>query len=100
MPGRWPRPDGSPKAMSGWSSQPGWTTPQSRQVFAPLMPLLPSEARPILKRSGMYALSAPGALDEVLATAGMTLRSDETIGATAVFADAAAAVEAFLSAGA
>ena len=41
------------------------------QVFATLMPLLPSEARPILKRSGMYALSAPGALDEVLATAGM-----------------------------
>jgi SAM-dependent methyltransferase len=70
------------------------------QVFATLMPLLPSKARPILKRSGMYALSAPGALDEVLATAGMTLRSDETIGATTVFADAAAAVEAFLSAGA
>jgi SAM-dependent methyltransferase len=70
------------------------------QVFAPIMPLLPSEARPILKRSGMYALSAPGALDEVLATAGMIRRSDETIGATTVFSDAAAAVEAFLSAGA
>jgi SAM-dependent methyltransferase len=70
------------------------------QVFAPLMPLLPSEARSILKSSGMYALSAPGALDEVLATAGMIPRSDETIGATTVFADAAAAVEAFLSAGA
>jgi SAM-dependent methyltransferase len=70
------------------------------QVFATLMPLLPSEARPILKRSGMYALSAPGALDEMLATAGMIPRSDETIGATTVFADAAAAVEAFLSAGA
>jgi len=48
----------------------------------------------------MYALSAPGALDELLATAGMTPRSDETIGATTVFTDAAAAVEAFLSAGA
>jgi len=70
------------------------------QVFATLMPLLPSEARSILKRSGMYALSASGALDEVLATAGMIPRSDETIGATTVFADAAAAVEAFLSAGA
>jgi hypothetical protein len=70
------------------------------QVFATLMPLLPSKARPILKSSGMYALSAPGALDEVLATAGMTPRSDETIDATTVFADAAAAVEAFLSAGA
>jgi SAM-dependent methyltransferase len=70
------------------------------QVFATLMPLLPSEARSILKRSGMYALSASGALDKVLATAGMVPRSDETIGATTVFADAAAAVEAFLSAGA
>ena len=70
------------------------------QVFATLMPLLPSQTRLILKSSGMYALSAPGALDEVLATAGMTPRSDETINATTVFADAAAAVEAFLSAGA
>jgi SAM-dependent methyltransferase len=70
------------------------------QVFATLMPLLPSEARPILKKSGMYSLSAPEVLDEVVATAGMIRRSDETIGATTVFADAAAAVEAFLSAGA
>jgi hypothetical protein len=70
------------------------------QVFATLMPLLPSEARSILKRSGMYALSAPGALDELLATAGMIPRSDETIGATTVFTEAGAAVEAFLSAGA
>jgi SAM-dependent methyltransferase len=70
------------------------------QVFATLMPLLPSQACPILKRSGMYALSAPGALDEVLARAEMIPRSDETIGATTVFTDAAAAVEAFLSAAA
>ena len=48
----------------------------------------------------MYALSAPGALDEVLATAGMIPRCDETIDARTVFTDAAAAVEAFLSAGA
>jgi SAM-dependent methyltransferase len=70
------------------------------QVFAALMPLMPPEARSILKRSGMYALSAPGALDEVLATAGLTPRSDETIAAPSVLTDAAAAVEAFLSAGA
>ncbi len=70
------------------------------QVFATLMPLLPSQTRLILRKSGMYALSAAGALDEVLATAGMIPRSDETIDATTVFADAAAAVEAFLSAGA
>jgi SAM-dependent methyltransferase len=70
------------------------------QLFATLVPLMPPEARPILKRSGMYALSAPGALDDVLAAAGMAHRSDETIAAASVFADAAAAVEAFLSAGA
>ena len=67
------------------------------KVFTTLMPLLPSEARPILKRSGMYALSAPEALDEVLATAGMISRSDETLGATTVFADAPPQSRLFLS---
>jgi SAM-dependent methyltransferase len=69
-------------------------------VFATLKPLLPPEALQSLKRSGMYALSAPGALDEVLEMCGLTPRSDETIAAPSVFRDAAAAVEAFLSAGA
>jgi hypothetical protein len=70
------------------------------QVFAALTTLFPAAALASLKRSGMYALSAPGTLQDVLATAGMSRRSDDTIEATMVFPDAAAAVGAFLSAGA
>ena len=70
------------------------------QVFAALTTLFPPEAFPSLKRSGMYALSAAGALEDVLAEAGMSPNSDQTIEATAVFPDVAAAVNAFLCAGA
>jgi len=70
------------------------------QVFAPLMALMPPEALPSLKTSGMFALSAPGRLEEALATARMSTRSDATVEATVVFPDADAAVGAFLSAGA
>lgn len=70
------------------------------QVFATLTRLLPPEILPSLKRSGMYALSAPGTLEDALTAAGMSPHTDETIEATAVFPDAAAAVAAFLSAGA
>jgi hypothetical protein len=48
----------------------------------------------------MYALSAPGALEQTLSRAKMHPRSDETIEATSVFPDTNAAVGAFLSAGA
>lgn len=70
------------------------------EVFAALPPLFPPALLSSLKRSGMYALSAPGTLEEVLSRAGMTPRSDETIEATTVFPDTGAAVGAFLSAGA
>jgi SAM-dependent methyltransferase len=70
------------------------------QVFAALAPLLPPEALPSLKRSGMYALSAPGTLEETLSRGGMSPRSDETIEASMVFPDIGSAVGAFLSAGA
>jgi SAM-dependent methyltransferase len=69
-------------------------------VFAALTTLFPPDALPSLKRSGMYALSAPGKLEDVLAAAGMSPRTDETIEATSLFPDAVAAVGAFLSAGA
>jgi hypothetical protein len=69
-------------------------------LFATLTTLFPPEALPSLKRSGMYALSAPGKLEDVLATARMSPRTDETIEATSLFPDAVAAVGAFLSAGA
>ena len=70
------------------------------QVFATLTRLLSSQALAGLKRSGMYALSAPGALEEVLAAARMNPRTDETVEAGSVFSDPAATVGAFLSAGA
>jgi ubiquinone/menaquinone biosynthesis C-methylase UbiE len=70
------------------------------QVFAALTRLFPPEALPSLKQSGMYAMSAPGTLEDVLAAAGMSPRSDQTIEATTTFSDPAAAVNAFLSAGA
>lgn len=69
-------------------------------VFAALATLLPPESLSSLKRSGMYALSAPGMLEEMLFRTGMRSRSDETIEATSVFPDTEAAVGAFLSAGA
>jgi hypothetical protein len=70
------------------------------QVFAALTTLLPDDALTSLKRSGMYALSAPGTLEDVLAMARMSPRTDETIEASTAFPDAGAAVGAFLSAGA
>ena len=69
-------------------------------VFAALAPLLPPESLSCLKRSGMYALSARGTLEETLAKAGMSPRSDQTIEVTSVFSDIGAAVSGFLSAGA
>jgi SAM-dependent methyltransferase len=69
-------------------------------LFAALATLFPPEFLPSLKRSGMYALSAPGTLEETLSRAEMSLRSDHTIEAISVFPDAGAAVDAFLSAGA
>jgi len=48
----------------------------------------------------MYALSAPGTLEDTLSKAGMSPRSDQTIEVTMVFPDTGTAVAAFLSAGA
>ena len=70
------------------------------KLFAALAMLFPPEYLPSLKRSGMYALSAPGSLEETLSRAEMSPRSDQTIEATTVFPDTGAAVGAFLSAGA
>lgn len=70
------------------------------QVFAPLTALFGAQALPILKRSGMFALSAPDTLENALATAGMSVHSDDLIEATVVFPNADTAASAFLSAGA
>ncbi len=70
------------------------------RLFAALATLFPPAFLPSLKRSGMYALSAPGTLEETLSGAGMSPRSDQTIEVTTVFPDTGAAIGAFLSAGA
>jgi ubiquinone/menaquinone biosynthesis C-methylase UbiE len=70
------------------------------KLFAALAKLFPLEVLPSLKRSGMYALSAPGTLEETLSRAGMSTRSDVTIEATTIFPDTGAAIGAFPSAGA
>jgi SAM-dependent methyltransferase len=70
------------------------------RMFASLRPLFPPEVLPSLQRSGMYALSAPGQLEQVLVSASMSPLADETLEATVGFPDAATAVGAFLSAGA
>jgi SAM-dependent methyltransferase len=69
------------------------------QVFAPLMALFPPQLLPTLRRSGMFALSAPGTLNEALDAAGLRLGRDHTLDATVVFPDLPTAIAAFLSAG-
>jgi SAM-dependent methyltransferase len=70
------------------------------RVFAALMALFAPQMPPSLQRSGMYALSGSGKLEDVLAAARLSPLVDDTLEASAVFPDAAAAVDAFLSAGA
>ena len=49
-----------------------------------------------MKGSGMFALSEPGKLEDVLASAGLTPYEDEEIECPIVFADVEAAERAFL----
>jgi SAM-dependent methyltransferase len=68
-------------------------------VFKPLFPLFPPEALESMKHSGMFALSEPGKLEEVLDGAGLTVDEDDEIEKVIVFDDAAGAVRAFVGAG-
>ncbi len=68
-------------------------------VFKPLFPLFPPEALESMKHSGMFALSEPGKLEEVLAAASLTVDEDDEIEKVIVFDDAAGAVRAFVGAG-
>ena len=52
-----------------------------------------------MKESGMFALSEPGKLEEVLASAALTPYEDEEIECPIVFADVDAAEHAFMGAG-
>jgi SAM-dependent methyltransferase len=68
-------------------------------VFKPLFPLFPPEALESMKHSGMFALSEPGRLEEVLDAASLTVDEDDEIESLIVFDDAAGAVRAFVGAG-
>lgn len=68
-------------------------------VFKPLFPLFAPEALESMKHSGMFALSEPGKLEDVLAATGLTVDEDDEIESLIVFDDAAGAVRAFTGAG-
>jgi SAM-dependent methyltransferase len=68
-------------------------------VFKPLFPLFSPEALESMKQSGMFALSAPGKLEEVLAAADLTVYDNDEIESLVVFDSTDAAVRGFVGAG-
>jgi hypothetical protein len=68
-------------------------------VFKPVFPLFAVDALASLKESGMFALSEPGRLEDVLSAAGLTADEDDEIGCPIVFEDVGAAELAFMGAG-
>jgi SAM-dependent methyltransferase len=68
-------------------------------VFKPLLPLFPPEALESMKQSGMFALSEPGRLDDLLTVARLTAQDDDEIECPVGFDDADTAVRAFVGAG-
>ena len=64
-----------------------------------MFPLFPPETLDSMKRSGMFALSEPGRLVEVVDTAGLMVDEDDEIETLIVFDDAGGAVRACLGAG-
>jgi SAM-dependent methyltransferase len=68
-------------------------------VFQPVFPLFAEGALADLKESGIFALSEPGKLDDVLTAAALTPRDDDEIECPVVFDDLHAAERAFMGAG-
>ena len=68
-------------------------------VFMPVFPLFAAEALESMKQSGMFALSEPGKLEEVLSAAHLTTEEDDEIECPIVFEDVEAAERAFMGAG-
>ena len=68
-------------------------------VFKPVFPLFADEALESMKKSGMFALSEPGKLEDALAAAGLTPLEDNEIECPIVLEDVTAAGHAFLAAG-
>jgi SAM-dependent methyltransferase len=69
------------------------------QMFKPLLPLFPPEALENMKHSGMFALSEPGRLEQVIAAAGLNPRDDDEVECTILFEGVDSAVRAFMGAG-
>jgi hypothetical protein len=67
-------------------------------VFKPLVPLFAADALENMKGSGMFALSEPGKLEDVLAAAALTRYEDEAIGCPIVFENMDASERALLGA--
>lgn len=68
-------------------------------VFKPVFPLFADDALATMKESGMFALSEPGKLEDVLAAAALTPYGDDEIDRAIVFEDLDAAERAFMGAG-
>jgi SAM-dependent methyltransferase len=68
-------------------------------VVKPLFPLYAEEVLESMRESGMFALSEPGKLDEVLAAAALTPYADDEIESPIVFESVDVAERAFMAAG-
>ena len=68
-------------------------------MFKPLFTLFPPEALESTRRSGMFALSEPGRLDEALAAASLEAIEDDEIEFPVMFDSARSAGRAFIGAG-
>jgi hypothetical protein len=68
-------------------------------VFKPLFPLFPPQALESMKDNGMFALSEPGRLDDLLAAAALAVQNDDEIECPAGFDDTDTAARAFIGAG-
>jgi len=68
-------------------------------VLKPVFPLFAEEALASMKKSGMFALSEPGKLGDVLTAAALTPFEDDEIECPIVFDEVEAAERAFMGAG-
>lgn len=68
-------------------------------VFKPVFPLFAEQALETMKQSGMFALSAPERLEEVLRAAALSPFEDDEVECPIAFADVAVAERAFMGAG-
>lgn len=68
-------------------------------VFRGLIPLFPADKLEVMRQSGIFALSEPGKLEEVLVAAGLSVSNDTEIECPIAFENPESAVRAFTGAG-